>query len=261
MKIVAGRIIIASLLLAGSVVAVAEETLPAETAATDATIAPPGSTVYRSVDSQGNTVFTDKPPQGGAAEAVSVKPSNAVPAYAPRPPEPRRKTGKPQAYTLFEIASPAQDQTLGQEETSVTLGVNIEPALQEGHTVELLYDGQVACSGSLTACDVQDLERGTHTVDARLYDQTQRLLMSAEPVQFHVRRTSSLNGNSKPRQPAETPSTLPADSPSPNAGMGAGGVGGFRSGGDANSGRDSRSAGGTRSSGGAGSTSGIGAPR
>jgi hypothetical protein len=71
----------------------------------------------------------------------------------------------------------------------VTVGVHLEPGLQEGHHIEVQYDGNSvqdwppeALSHTLT-----DLERGAHTVSARVLDAGGGAACSGPTLTSHVR--------------------------------------------------------------------------
>jgi hypothetical protein len=73
--------------------------------------------------------------------------------------------------------------------TSVTVGLLIEPALQAGHQIEVLFDGSPvqdwppdSLSHTLT-----ELERGSHTVAARVLDTSGGTACSGPTLNFHVR--------------------------------------------------------------------------
>lgn len=167
----------------------AEPLVSSDAAAT----APPGKVVYKSVDANGNTIFTDIPPVNRPSEAIKVQSANTMPA---RQSVSSESSEEEQAgsvvYTRLEITSPANDEVLGQEIEFVTLAAQLEPPLQEGDVLQLYYDGKPVGDGS-SSHTVTELERGTHTVEAKIFDKKKKLLKTSPSIQFHVRRISSLN--------------------------------------------------------------------
>ena len=153
-----------------------------------------GTLVYKSVDKNGKTVFTDTPPVDRPSDVVTVKPSNRISL----PSGERGETGEGEKagikYTDVTVTSPQADEYFGQETMAVTLSASVQPGMQEGHTAQLYYDGKLVGDGSLFYT-VNEPERGTHTVVAKVVNERGKVLIESKPVQFHVRRTSVLNQN------------------------------------------------------------------
>ena len=218
----------------------------------EAPAAPPatGKLVYKSIDSKGQITFTDSPPAGRPSEAIKVKAANTMPVRMSAPEgEISGQDEKKKEYTV-EITSPANDELFGQDTESVTIAAQLSPGLQDGDTFQLYYDGKPVGGGE-TAYTVTELYRGTHTVEAKVFDGKKKLLKAASPVQFTVRRTSALN-NLTATQPAKGD---PVPAP-PMSGFG--GIKGAGSSGDSNSARDAGGLGDAGSSGGANSLGGSG---
>jgi len=211
---------------------------------------PAANTVYKSIDSKGQVTFTSSPPEGRPSEAVKLKAANTMPVVMPTPQnENSGQNEKKKAYTVV-ITSPANDELFGQEVDAVTLAAQISPGLQDGDTFLLYYDG-APVGGGETAYTVTALERGTHTVEAKVFDSKNKLLKAADPVQFTVRRISALN-----KLTAAQLSTGDTKPGAPTGGFGA--PKGVNSSGGSNGARDAGGLGGANSSGGAGSASGSG---
>jgi hypothetical protein len=209
-----------------------------------------GRMVYKSVDSKGMVTFTDTAPIGRPSEAIVVQAANMMPARVPSGDGVVQKEKKEEVIYTVTITSPANDDFFGQDVESVTLAAQLEPGLQEGNTFQLYYDGKPVGNGEMSYT-VTELERGTHTVEAKVFDGKQKLLKAASPVQFTVRRISALN-NLTATQPAK-------GDPVPEVPMsGFGGIKGAGSSGGSNSAGDAGSLGSAGSSGGANSPSGSG---
>lgn len=225
--------------------------------ATEPEPAPPASkVVYKSIDSTGKVTFTDVPPPDRPSEPIKVHAANTMPVGRSSAPEENsdKKQG-PVKYTLLAITSPANDEVYGQDVESVTLAAQLEPGLQDGHTFQLYFDGKPVGVNEMSYT-VSPLERGTHTVEAKVFDKNKRLVKSSPQVQFHVRRISAINKVSAATLPARTnpPGTQPAaltggfGSPKGAGGLGgsgtvsgAGSTGGAASPGDAVSSRGAAS--------------------
>ena len=220
-----------------------------------------GTQVYKSVDKDGKTVFTDTPPTDRPADVVTVKPSNRISL----PSGERGETGEGEKagikYTDVTVTSPQADEYFGQETMAVTLSASVQPGMQEGHTAQLYYDGKLVGDGSLFYT-VNEPERGTHTVVAKVVNERGKVLIESKPVQFHVRRTSVLNQNKpQPIHASNNPSggTGGANTTPPPAG-GFGSAKGFGGSGGSSGGKAAGGAGGAGSGKAAGGAGGA-APR
>lgn len=156
--------------------------------------------IYRSTDEQGNPVFTDDP-SSEDAEPVQLKPLVTVPAgEAPKGldrPEQRGSgntsdtQGMP--YQDIEVTYPPAGQAVRHNGGMVPFRVAIKPEgtkLAKGHRVEIRLDGEVRGSGASTQVSVSPVNRGSHTVVARIVDAQGTPLIASPPVDFHLLRAS-----------------------------------------------------------------------
>lgn len=164
-------------------------------------------TIYKHTTPDGQTVFSDQPVPG--AQEVEIPDTNTAEAPAPdphRPPPPQAQT-QPKApafkgYTRFAFSSPAPDTYIGDGSGNVTVQLEVEPGLQPEHTVRLLLDGaSVEKPRPTTSFNLQNLDRGEHTLEARILSPEGKVLKRAHAVRFTVFRASVI----KPNQPARPP--------------------------------------------------------
>jgi hypothetical protein len=151
--------------------------------------------IYRSTDEQGNPVFTDEPTEG--AEPVPLDPLTTVPAgEAPEEldesaPDNGQSESQPETYQGIEITYPPSGQAVRHNGGMVPFRVELKGRkLAEGHRVEILLDGEVRGSGSSTQVSVSPVNRGSHTVVARIVDAQGSPLIASSPVDFHLLRAS-----------------------------------------------------------------------
>ena len=238
------------------------DAIPAEgQPAADAEQIPPpppisGKIVYRSIDSRGKVTFTDNPPADRPSEAIRVQAANTIPSELPSAiGDDRSRQGEapPVEYTALTIISPVSEEVLGQDVETVTLSAQLEPGLQPGHTFQLYYDGQPVGGGEMSYT-VTELYRGTHTVEAKVFDSRKKLLKASDKLSFHVRRVSALN---KPK----TEKLLDNEPKLGEPTGGFGSIGGVGSSGGAKGAGNVGSAGGASGAGGASSSGGGSGPR
>lgn len=153
---------------------------------------------WRWVDADGTVHYSDRPVPG--ATQVEL-PTTARPTTAARTSQPGAQpaAATPEAgpaYTRFDIVSPAQQETLWNTGGTVTVQVEVQPGLQQGHRLDLMYDGErlnlLASGSSFTLTEVF---RGIHTVQAVIVDGSNNVLLRSLPVQFMVQQTSLQNPN------------------------------------------------------------------
>jgi hypothetical protein len=92
------------------------------------------------------------------------------------------------------VASPTNDQVFNNTST-VNASIAVEPALQEGHQVQVFLNGSVYVGWPSTQLGytMQNLYRGSYTLSVRILDFNGRPLCQGSTVNFHVRQPSLLS--------------------------------------------------------------------
>jgi len=153
-------------------------------------LTPVSAGVYRSVDEDGNIVYTDKPSPD--AEEIKIDKVQTIPAgdsnFEYTPPEESAEA----AYTKLEIVNPESDHVFTGNTGDVTVSVDIQPALntEEGDSLVLSMDGKEVATSASTSFSLTNLDRGTHTIEAHVVNKGNKSLISSSPVSFTVKRTS-----------------------------------------------------------------------
>ncbi len=151
--------------------------------------------IYKSQNAKGEWVYSDKPsPQ---AERMNLPPLST---YAPLPlgksVTPPPKAIKNDFYTSFFFVKPANDETLRNNIGIVMAETKLVPALKNKlkHGIQFYPDnepnGPVVAA---TAVTMSNLDRGAHTLSARVVDEAGNTLISAASITVHVKRESKLN--------------------------------------------------------------------
>lgn len=173
------------------------------------TAGPSGAAVYKWVDDQGQTQYSDQPHPD--AEEVKDLEVQTYPAPPPAPgavetPAPPLPAG----YDAIEVQAPANDETIWDNTGNVAVRITLAPALQValGHKVVVSVDGErISEPEPTTVFQLSNLDRGTHTVQATVVDGDGRDLAVAKPVTFHLKKHSALLP--APAGPAPTPASSP----------------------------------------------------
>jgi len=184
---------------------------------------PATAAVYKWVDENGEVHYGDTPPPGGEARQVDLpdysryaprpldsRPGEAASARAPEAPA-REATG-PASYEVLRITRPEPNGTVRGSDGQLNVQLAIVPALGEDHYVSFTLDGR-ALSTRLrgTAFDLNGVDRGQHTLQARIVDADGRQLASSDPVTFTMRKDSLLMpGRQPPSGEVPPPGPIPS---------------------------------------------------
>lgn len=159
------------------------------------------ATIYKWVDQNGVTHYSDQPRPG--AEKVTVdtsrRSSTNTAANMPRDVVLPTQANAP-TYSACEISSPANDEVF-MNVTSVSGSLRLEPQLYSGHRITVALDGKRLDNTSGTSFTVSPIFRGTHVLTATVEDSTGNAVCTAPSVTFHVRQPSAQapRGANRPR--------------------------------------------------------------
>ncbi|WP_303760372.1 DUF4124 domain-containing protein [Alcanivorax jadensis] len=153
--------------------------------------------IYRSVDKNGNVIFSDQPPgDGGASEEVHLRTPNAVPmeqVKLPRvDPQPAEKE-QFQGYVSLVITSPEPESTIRNPQEPVPVVADLKPSLQDGDRLVLFDNGEAQAGMELNT-----VIRGTHSLVVKVVGPDDEVLISSEPVQVYVHRSTVQNFQNRP---------------------------------------------------------------
>ena len=147
------------------------------------------ATIYKTVDNNGNVVFTDTQPTDQPGETVNLRPLTPIPSPSTSRPmpvsitEPTRKL-----YSRFTITKPDHNATIRDQET-ITVKLAVSPRVEFGHTVRLRLNGKVVAeSRRQSTFELKEVERGSHTLTAEIVDSQKQVIRSTSHTIF-VHRT------------------------------------------------------------------------
>jgi len=152
---------------------------------------PATAQIYKYTDANGNTVFTNQPPEGQASESVELKPTNTVEAQQPveikQPEAPPQNLPPYSELTLTDIPS---DEALRANNGTFSVGVKIKPRLQPGHAFRLLLDGQpYGQPSNVPRLQLTNIDRGEHSLAVEVIS-GERQIQQSPTVVFTVQRIS-----------------------------------------------------------------------
>lgn len=157
--------------------------------------------VYRSVDPDGNVIFSDVETPGSEAIEVKEVPTVTLPRTPEFSYEEPQQENPP--YRKIAIVSPQNDESIRENAGNITITASTEPGIWGGHILEITLDGKVVSSGTSTSIDLENVDRGTHVTQATVKDRKGKIQGSSEPVTFHLLRVSIQHP--KPANPAPKP--------------------------------------------------------
>jgi hypothetical protein len=131
---------------------------------------PAAAQIYKYTDANGNTAFSNQPPDGVKSHVVELPPLNSVdtqklPPSSSPPTQTAPAPAQPQvAYPTLELTDLPQDEALRANNGTFTVGVAIKPRLMPGHLLQLLVDGNpYGQPGNVPRLQVVNIERGEHS--------------------------------------------------------------------------------------------------
>ena len=160
---------------------------------------------YKSVDEQGNIVYSDTPMPGAeqlTPPPISTVESKPVPEKSSDEAnntseagteEPAKKP--PTRYTKFSIVSPGNDATIWDNSGSVPVSLLLEPPLdtENSHSVWVYVDGRAMVRKSQSLVQpLSGIDRGTHKIRAEIRDSNRKTLKRTQNITVHLKRATSI---------------------------------------------------------------------
>lgn len=155
--------------------------------------------VYRYVDKDGNTVFTDAPPKGANSKKITVGKPTSASAYktpinttAPVVKQSNQRKSQDLGSYTIEVSSPGHRSTINAPGGSLNVVVSVEPAPKSDFTVRILVDGNEASNSTTPIASVEGLTRGSHSFNAQLLAADGSVLATSNTNVVEILRPSVL---------------------------------------------------------------------
>lgn len=167
---------------------------------------PASAQIYKYTDANGNTVFTNQPPDGQNAEAVELPATNTVEAQPlTQPPSQPVGASSSTGYSTLELTGIPSDEALRANNGTFSVGVRLEPRLAATHRLRLLLDGQpYGQPSNVPRLQLNNLDRGEHSLAVEVLHGEQSIQQSAS-VTFTVQRVNTSSPALRPPPPPPTP--------------------------------------------------------
>jgi hypothetical protein len=156
--------------------------------------------IYKTVDENGNVVYTDRAPAEGA-KAMDLPGLSIIEMIRSEPKDTPAPVADDQdavtsirelrrGYRDFSISQPVAEETYWGTGGEVALAWDTRYRLQPGMTVTFYVDGVAQEPTTAEAITVSRLDRGAHTVYAELMDARHRKIATADSVTFYIQQYS-----------------------------------------------------------------------
>ena len=148
--------------------------------------------IYKTVDKNGRTIYTDLPPSDTKAKVVELPAINTVPAtqQAPRYDSPRQNVEQIE-YQLA-ITSPEDGLTMTAGDRSVEISAASNQSLEPGHLFTFFIDGSLIERTSESTITLDEPPRGEHRLTVEVTDEGGNSFGKSESVTLIVIRPSLL---------------------------------------------------------------------
>ena len=150
--------------------------------------------IYKWVDEKGTVHFSDQPnPDAEVVILPETQTYKPIPEVNPELPEvaPPKKTF---SYESVLITQPKNKETINNNQGLVVVSAKLTPALQEGHRLNLLLDGEpLGEPKATTVFSIQGIYRGEHRLIMQVLDSQQQVVSQSEEVIFTMQRPRILN--------------------------------------------------------------------
>jgi hypothetical protein len=147
--------------------------------------------VYKTVDEDGNIIFTDRPTTNSEEIKLkelktteTVKPSSSSSGSASR-----GKNTADFSYKKLFVSKPADGSSIRSNTGNVSISVNSEPSLRSGHRILITMNGKELSKGTGKSVSLTNVDRGTHTVTVSIIDSSSNTIISTSSS-FSILRAS-----------------------------------------------------------------------
>jgi hypothetical protein len=166
--------------------------------------------VYKSVNEKGEIVYSDQPAPNAKRMQLPDLPTYTaptIPVFSSAP----ETAPVASPYKSVKIVAPENDATIRDNQGVVRVQVALNPPLMTkvGHKIQFYLNGEPhGMPVGTPSISFSNLDRGTYTLTTSVLDAKGDVLVSTDPVIFHLHRESLLNPNS-PLNVKPKPQPLP----------------------------------------------------
>ncbi len=159
------------------------------------------SKIYKTVDAEGNVVYSDVAPSQRETDAelqveklntfenpTPSEPAEALPVVVLEDDEESDAPEQAPEYTNLRVISPSSDEGVRANDGNIALKAAIEPGLFRTHQLRFYLDGNPVGTVRGSSMPLNNVDRGTHQAKVAVIDNSGNVLKESEIVTFHVLR-------------------------------------------------------------------------
>lgn len=152
--------------------------------------------VYKDTERGGAARYADTPFPGSEVYEVPPLPTYTPSKTADFSPD-SNQSELDRGYEALRITNIQNGEPIRANNGNVTVKLAVKPALKAttGHRIVVLVDGQPTRQSKTSTVELVNLDRGRHTLEAMIVDDSGRDLIRSERVAFYVKRVSVLLPN------------------------------------------------------------------
>ncbi|MGF1546932.1 MAG: DUF4124 domain-containing protein [Thiotrichales bacterium] len=155
--------------------------------------------IYRWKDKSGNIIFSDQPPPGQKSEKFQITAPNVSSRTESPSTTSSNGSNTPESpdgggYETLQILTPKPDESIRANNGIVDVSISLTPSLQVelGHRFRVVVDGHPVREGVSPYVVLDNVERGTHTVQVMVITREGDVLKESSSLQFHIQRFSQI---------------------------------------------------------------------
>ena len=147
--------------------------------------------VYKTVDKDGNIIFSDKPSSNSEEiKLQELKTTETIkPSISSSSRKSRGENEEDLSYKKLFVSNPVDGSSVRSNSGNVSISIVLEPSLRSGHRILITMDGKEVSKGSGKSASVTNIDRGTHTVGASVIDSSSNAIISASST-FSILRST-----------------------------------------------------------------------
>lgn len=150
--------------------------------------------IFKTVDENGNTVYTDQRPSDDA-EPLKLRELTVVePVLIGDSSTVDQNTSTTSAASIpVRVVSPAVEETIWNTAYRLDVSVELGAPMPSGASLAYRVDGVERAQTREQSISIEEVWRGEHQLQVELRNADGRVLGSSEPITFYMRQASALN--------------------------------------------------------------------
>jgi len=171
--------------------------------------------IYKYVDKDGATRYTDQPPSKNA-KPMDLPPLQTFDGGSSASEDDEEDAATLEAvpagqrYARVTLTAPAADQVFNAGNPTVSASADTDPALRPEHKIVFLVDGlPFPAAGGSTSAEISGLTRGAHSIQAVVMNASNAIQAQSEAVSIHISPPSTLQPGFSDQAPPSTGNPAP----------------------------------------------------